>query len=456
MPPSQPRPDSQTAPPRRPGKRVVLTCYGSFGDLHPYIALGLGLRARGHSVLIASARHFREKVEAEGLEFHPIRPEFPSMEEVPEMMRRGMDARSGSEYVIRTLMMPHLRGQYEDITEAARGADLLVAHPITYAVPLVAEKLGLPWVGTTLAPMNLVSAYDPPVPPGAYSVPAIARLAPGLNRIIFGAVKRRLRVWGAPAERLRAELGLPRGRHPVFEGQFSSRLNLALFSELLGRPQPDWPAHTRTTGFLFYDRQLPGVGLPAQVAEFLDAGPPPVVFTLGSAAVLIGGDFYLHCAEAARLLGRRAVLLVGKEGWNQVPNPLPAGVIACDYAPHSELFPRAAAIVHQGGVGTTGQGLRSGRPTLIVPFAHDQPDNAWRVRGLGVSRTLPRHRYTAQRAAAELRHLLDDSTYATRAGEVARQIRAEEGVRAACDALEEMLWRRSRTVPLARATPRRA
>ncbi len=112
---------------------------------------------------------------------------------------------------------------------------------------------------------------------------------------------------------------------------------------------------------------------------------------------------------------------------------------AFDYAPFSELFPRAAVIVHAGGVGTSGLAMRSGRPALAVPYAHDQPDNAERVARLGIARTVPAWRYTPGRAAAELQHLLDNPVYVHRASEVAEQVRQEDGVRAACDALEGLL-----------------
>src|ERR1700688_473054 len=118
---------------------------------------------------------------------------------------------------------------------------------------------------------------------------------------------------------------------------------------------------------------------------------------------------------------RRAVLLIGKETRNR-PASLPDGIMAFDYAPYSELFPRAAAIVHQGGAGTTAQAMRAGRPMLVVPFAYDQPDNAARVERLGIARQVSRTKYTAQRVAAELRALLEDSRYAAKAEEVGRRI----------------------------------
>ena len=116
-----------------------------------------------------------------------------------------------------------------------------------------------------------------------------------------------------------------------------------------------------------------------------------------------------------------------------------AGVAAFEYAPFSELFPRAAAIVHHGGIGTTGLAMRSGRPMLVMPCAWDQPDNAERVARLGISRTIPRHRYTPGRVAAELRRLLDEPAYEQRASEVGEQVRQEDGVQVACDTLGEVL-----------------
>jgi UDP:flavonoid glycosyltransferase YjiC (YdhE family) len=154
---------------------------------------------------------------------------------------------------------------------------------------------------------------------------------------------------------------------------------------------------------------------------------------------MLATDFYRTSIAAAQAVGRRAVLLVGGEDCHGLPDPLPEGIFACAYAPHGELFPRAAAIVHQCGVGTTGQAMRSGRPQLAVPFAHDQPDNAFRITRLGVARTVYVPSYKPKRAAAELRRLLDDPSFAERAAVVGEKVRAEDGIGAACAALEELL-----------------
>jgi UDP:flavonoid glycosyltransferase YjiC (YdhE family) len=216
----------------------------------------------------------------------------------------------------------------------------------------------------------------------------------------------------------------------------SPLLHLALFSRRLAEKQPDWPAQTVVTGFPFHDRDGAGE-LPDDLARFLDDGPPPLVFTLGSSAAAIGGTFYEQSAAAAQQLGRRAVLILGDPRIR--PPFLPEGVVAFDYVPFAALFPRALALVYPGGISTTALVMRFGLPALVVPLAHDQPDNADRLSRLGVARTIEWHRYSAQRAAVELERLLEDHVYSRRARELSVHIRMENGVAAACDAIETVL-----------------
>jgi UDP:flavonoid glycosyltransferase YjiC (YdhE family) len=419
-------------------RRIVLTTFGSLGDLHPYIAVALGLQARGHGAVIATSGYYRKKIEALGLGFRAVRPDHPDLDADPGLVRRLLDRRKGSECVIREFVMPALRESYEDTLAAADGADLLVSHMLTFTTPLVAQKRGIPWASTFLQPLGFFSAYDPPVLPQVPFLAKLRFLGPSFHRALFWCARWSVRCWCEPWHRLRAEVGLPpTSESPLFEGQHSPSLVLALFSKLLADKQPDWPRQTVITGFPFYDRDGEG-GMPPELAQFLDAGPPPLVFTLGTSAVHDAGPFYEHSAAAARLLGRRAVLLVGQDPRNR-PASLPGGVVASAYAPYSELFPRAAAVVHQGGIGTTAQAMRSGRPMLVMPYAHDQPDNAGRVSRLGIARTIARERYNPARAAAELRRLLNDPSYSQRAAVVGEQVRQDDGVRAACDALEGLL-----------------
>ena len=423
-------------------KRIVLSTFGSFGDVHPYVAIALELKARGHTPVLATSEVYREKMETQGIDFYPVRPEVPSFdqpEELGKLVEDLMDPQQGSERVMQ-MLLPHLREIYADLTAAVDGADLLLTHPLPLVGPIVAQVRGLPWVSSVLAPISFFSAHDPPVPPQFPALYGLMKLSPAIARGVIRLAMRKLDRLMDPVFRLRAELGLPRGEQPLFSGQHSPTKVLGLFSSVMARAQPDWPPHTVITGFPFYDRRdfFGESGAAPELMEFLDAGPPPIVFTLGSSAIWVARDFYRDSISAARTLGRRALLLIGH--WRNLPGEkLPDGVAAFEYAPYSEVLPRACAIVHQGGVGTTGQGLRSGRPVLIVPHAHDQFDNAARVERLGCSRTLPRPRYGVSTAVRELEALLGDARYAERATETARIVCQENGACAAADAIEMAL-----------------
>lgn len=431
--------------------KIVLNTFGSFGDVHPYVAVALELKARGQRPVIATSEIYREKMAALGLEFHPVRPVVPSYDEpdkTSQLLEKVMDARRGLDEVINTFLLPHLRDIYDDLSAAVGDADLLVTHPLSVPAPLVVEKTGIAWVSSVLAPGSMLSIYDPPVPP---QFPAVHKLM--TLHLVFSRAVMRLGRWKLAAllraiNKVRADVGLPpTSAHPIFEGQHSPTLVLALFSRVFADPQPDWPPHTRITGFPFYDRRDrpddrdAGDGLSPDLVKFLDAGEPPIVFTLGSSAIWVAKDFYRESVAAARALGQRALLLIGHER-NRQAEPLPEGVAAFEYAPYGELLPRARAVVHQGGVGTTGQGLRSGRPALVVPFSHDQFDNGARVARLGCGRMLPRAQYNASSATRELRAILSVESYKTNAAEIGRRVQAERGAVAACDALEEVLEKR--------------
>lgn len=413
--------------------RILLACWGSYGDLFPYLAIAGELASRGHVPVIASCPLYRELVEREGFVFAPLRPDVRPDDAV--LLRQLMDPKHGSERIIRDLVVPAVRDSLADLTAAAEGADLVVSHPITFAAPLVAERAGLPWMATVLSPLSFFSPYDFPALPNAPQAVVLRRLGPWTGRLLMRLARRVTQPWMAPVVALRAELGLPASGDPLYEGQFSETGNLALFSRRLGDVQRDWPPRTRVTGFPFFNRAIP---MPPDVAAFLDGGAPPVVFTLGSAAVSAAGTFYEESAQAVAALGCRAVLLVGRHLENR-PSQLPPGTIAVDSAPHDQLFPRASVVVHQGGVGTTGQAMRSGRPQLVVPHAHDQPDNAFRVKNLGIARVIYPTRYRAARVARDLRALLADAGYVSRAAEVAAQVRGESGAAGAAAAILEVV-----------------
>jgi UDP:flavonoid glycosyltransferase YjiC (YdhE family) len=424
--------------------RIVLSNIGTFGDINPLIALALELKRRGHTPVMAVPQIYEPKIRPLGLEFHAIRPDIDSKNRV--LIEMVYDVKKGTEHGLRDFLFPSLRETYDDLLDAAmrpQRADLLLLGELNYAGPLVAEMTGIPWASYVLAPLSFFSAFDPPVLPPYPRLARADKAVPGMGRAIRRLARFSTRRWPEPIYELRRELGLPRGSNPLFDAKHSPYLVLALFSRVLGSEQKDWPDHTLITGFCFYDADAGNAELPRHLEHFLLAGEAPVVFTLGSAAVLAAGRFYEHSARAAIKAGVRAVLLVGSDPHNVPAHPLPDSICVAEYAPYSALFKRAAMVVHQGGVGTTAQCLAAGKPMLIMPYSHDQPDNARRMRRLKVARVIRRSNYTPVRVARRLLKILDEPNFARRAQSVARRLSHENGVKTACDALEQ-LWKNTR------------
>ena len=421
--------------------RIVLSTFGSFGDVHPYMAIALELQRRGHVPVIATSETYRQKVIEAGLHFAPVRPDLPPPDEAGPIIEKVMAGPDGPRFLFEEILMPGLRGGYDDLTQAIQGADLMLSHVVSLAAPLVAAKTQVPWISSVLAPISFYSAYDVSVPPLYQPLFALRVVGPkflSFSRTIGVNVLNR---WVAPYYELQRELGLPRGANPIVDAHSPHRV-LALFSPLLGTPQPDWPQNTVQTGFCFYDKRgrVPGVSqesfetLSPALEAFLQKGEAPIVFTLGSSAVFDPGPFFEESARAAQMLGRRAVLLIGTE--ENKPERLSTEVAAFNYAPFSQLFPHACAVVHQGGVGTTAQAMRAGMPMLVMPFSHDQPDHAYRMKKLGIGLGIARKNYRAEIVAQKLKWLLKNPAFARRAAAVGASIQAEDGVARACDEIE--------------------
>jgi UDP:flavonoid glycosyltransferase YjiC (YdhE family) len=418
-------------------KRIVIATWGSLGDLYPYLAIALQLQARGDHPVIATNEYFRRKVQQAGLDFAPLGPHLPPDRgaDFPELG----DLKSGPEFLIRKVLLPPLMQGFDETLAAIRGADVLVTHCVTFGAQIAAEKTGIPWVSTVLAPTSFMSAYDPPILAAHPWLRHLRLLGPAVNRRIMEVGRAQTNPWFDSIREFRRGLHLPAEWNPLFEGQHSPHLVLALYSAAMGARQPDWPPHARITGFPFFEQPWRERALDPEIARFLDSGPPPIVFTLGSAAIYHAGDFFRSSVEAAHQLGQRALLLAGDSPQNHPPQPLPPGTMVAGYAPYAPVFARAAVNVHQGGIGTTAEALRAGRPMLVVPYGFDQPDNAARAGRLGVARVVERRKYDAKRAAHNLKLLLERPKYAAAAAAIAERVRVEDGANAACDAIHEYL-----------------
>ncbi len=412
--------------------KILFSTFGSLGDLHPYLALALESKKRGHTPIIATSARYREKIEALGIEFRAMRPDLPPENEFGPVAKRVMNEVDGPRFLFEDILSPAIRAQYDDLLSAGEDADVLITHPAAMAGPLVARKMKKKWLASVLSPISLWSRTDPAVPPTMPHLDWLRAFGPLWGAVQVEAGKRTTKSWVAQVERLRAQENIEDAGHPMFAGQYSPFGTLALFSRHFCSPKRDWPANTHATGFCFYD----ALGLQASDEEvewkkWMKDGSPPVVFGLGSAAVHDGQSVWEQAVLAAKRDNVRVVLLTANTFSTEQEN-----VLCVPYAPYSEIFPLARHVFHQGGVGTTAQALRSGVRQIIMPFAHDQSDNAARVQRLGVGRWLKRNdlsslSLTTSRALSELKRF-------ERAREIGERIREEDGARAACEQIERL------------------
>ncbi len=409
----------------------LLVTIGSHGDTHPFVGLGARLRERGHRVTVAANGAFRQMIERAGLEFE----ELGTAEEYWGALRNPdiWHPVKGFKTVFESGILPAVRRAYELVRRHAEAGEVVVtAHAIAFGARIAQEKLGVPLATVHLAPAVFRSGEEPPVFKGS----EFMQYTPAwLNRLLFKYVMDKCvadPVLAGPVNELRGELGLAPVARIVDEWWNSPELVVGLFPEWYGPMATGWPKQLRLTGFPLFDERGDHE-LAAETEAFLQSGAPPIAFTFGS-AMTHAGDYLMASADACERLGRRGLLLTKYR--EQVPRSLPAGVMHVEYAPFSELLPRCAALVHHGGVGTTAQALAAGVPQLIVPFAHDQPDNAARVKRLGCGAEIGPKAYRKGKGAGLLETLLDKPVVAATCREVAAKFSGHDPLGEACDLIE--------------------
>jgi hypothetical protein len=223
---------------------------------------------------ISSTPSYQSRVEALGIGFHPLRPDWNPTD--PDLIRQCEDLKRGPEVLYRKMLLPELRNTYEDLLCVARGADLLLAGELVYAAPLVAEKLGLRWASLILSPFSFFSSHDPSVMVNAPGLIHLRKFGPLAYRLGLNFGRLVTRHWSNPVRELRRTEGLRSNCDPVFRDKFSPNLVLALFSRCLAKPQPDWPPQTVQPGFVYLENQASDNNLFQQLSTFLERGSAPI------------------------------------------------------------------------------------------------------------------------------------------------------------------------------------
>jgi rhamnosyltransferase subunit B len=409
--------------------RFLVSALGSAGDVHPFIAISRVLRERGHEVRMLASAHFEERIRRSGIDFTAMgtSADYERLLTLPDLWhpRRGVG-------VVLDELLNRLAEAYE-ITAAATTPDtVLVGSSLSWAARLIRERTGQALATVHLSPTLLLSAVQPSVMP---AVGDLGRMPPWLVRILHRAADRWVldRLAAPRLDRLRADLGLPPVRRIWSRWMHSPDRVICAWPAWFAAPQPDWPPRSVVTGFPIFDEGR--TEIEASLDAFLAAGPAPVGITPGS-AMAHGERFLARALDATIASGRRALLITPFR--DQLPGHLPDGAHQIDYASFSTLLPRLSMLVHHGGIGTSAQALAAGIAQIVVPFAHDQFDNAARLRRLGVSRTL-RVTSSVGEWSAAIRELTGSQDSSRVVGEFARRLAHEPpGASQAADQIEAL------------------
>ncbi len=411
--------------------RIIIHAIGSAGDVHPFIGIGIALQKRGHEVFIITNPVFQDRIIGNGLGFRPLGTEeaFNLIKKDPDLWHphRAFAA------VVRHAVDP----SYEPILETTRelhvpGRTVLVASSLAFAARNARNLLDIPMVTVHLAPSLFPSVYRQPEIHGMVFGSGAPKF---LKRLQWAVGGRIVDHHALPAlNRFRREHGLAPAKHLLREWWHSPDRVIALFPDWFAAPQPDWPVQVRQTGFSMFDGNEPEARSP-DLEKFLSEGPAPVIFTPGS-AMIHGHAFFEEAVGAIRQLGCRAIFLTGSK--DHLPHSLPAGTAHFSYVPFSKILPRAAVLVHHGGIGTCAQALQAGIPQLIQPMAHDQLDTLSRVRDLGVGLGIAPAKFKAKNIVAALEKLLGDSGFKNRAVETAKQFDVAGWMDGTCEWIEKL------------------
>ncbi|NNH69996.1 glycosyltransferase family 1 protein [Nocardia uniformis] len=408
--------------------RIIIVSIGSRGDIAPLTGLGVRLKEAGHQVVMAAHSVFDELITGCGLEFREMATNLDIDMTNPDVDKQ----KAGLKFAVPA----GVRATGEGMIAALRDepADLLLLPQLTELAGLaLAEAKGIPAIGLRFQPMSATAAH-PPSSMGVWSLGGIGnRLAADIGTWLVD------RIYGGVVAGFRRDLGLP----AVSVRELRRRRTAAEWLVLHGYspvvvPRPDdWRPGLEVTGYWWPPRPLDWEP-PADLVDFLDAGPAPVFLGFGSLV-----DSTAHSAEVSEIVGKAlrqaGVRGIVQAGWLQL-DVTGDDIMTIGEVPHDWLFPRMAAVVHHCGAGTTAAGLRAGVPVVGVPSYSDQPFWAKRLTDLGVSAgTIAHDRLSADRLAAAIRTAITDPALRENATRVAALLAAEDGIGETVKAIEAQL-----------------
>ena len=407
--------------------RISLLSIGARGDAQPLVALGLGLKRAGHEVVIASHLHNKDLIQTYGLEFSPVKFDFKKFlhgkggQAFLDSRGNSLKSLTGMARLVRAIQ-PGVEEMLFDSLKASEKADAVITAAIGPGYH-IAEKLNVPCFLVELYPFSPTGDFPPPVIPYKYGLGKI------LNRLTYTIVEQL--AWLAfkkNVNKWRKKLDLPAVK---FINHFSyvrkkKIPHLNAYSRFVVPKPKDWPEWMHVTGYWFLDK--PKDWQPTKdLVDFIENGSPPISIGFGSMTDKNNEKLATILVEALKKTRQRGILL---SGWGGLGHKnLPKTILRMDAAPHDWLFPQMKAMIHHGGAGTTGSALRSGIPSIAIPFFGDQFFWGKQIQKIGVGpKPLPIKKLTSENLSKAINQMLTDETMRSKAKEVGKKIQAEDGV----------------------------
>ncbi len=420
--------------------KVLISCYGTLGDVQPYVALAIGLKSKGHEVTIATSSRFESFIKGENLNFIPLDDELLKIIETSDgkellektnsffqVIKQGIKLKKKVDPLNAALM--------KENWQAAKkfSPDLILYHPKAISAPHIAERLGIKAILATPIPF-----FFPTTSFSLINIPLIDRL-PFFNQLSFYFIKKITEVSIKKyVDQFRMEIGLPKWNNlDLIKNNKGQSVNcLHLFSETFLPKPTDWPQNAFVSGYCFLE-QNHNWKPSNELQTFLSSGPPPIYVGFGSMMTNNTKGLTDIVIEAIEKSGSRAILATGWGGLQT--GHISKNILNIDQAPHSWLFPRVSAVIHHGGAGTTAAGLRAGKPSLVIPFFGDQPFWGRQVykKGLG-PQPIKANKLNVRKLTVAIAELTTNTEMALKAKAIGEQMKQEDGIKNAISIIEEL------------------
>ena len=410
--------------------RIVLSTWGSTGDVQPFLALSERLLKAGHKVRVCTSEIYRDRFTKHGVDFYPVGAPF-DLDRLDQAMDRIVqikDPLKSAILIAKEGILYKADQWYEDCLKGMEGYDLAICHSADVPGQEAAIRNNLPWITVSYCPGFIKTRYEAPSP--------IPNLGVPLNTLLWKVAEQLIRKRVDPLfNDFISSIDGEKRECIGLEGMYSPELNLIAASPSISKPLPDLPNRHKFTGAWFLEES--GYEMPPALQEFLDQGSPPIIISFGS----MGGSKTVETTrilvEAVQQVGQRAII---QAGWGNLgmESP-PENICFVGYIPHNFLFRRGCCVIHHGGAGTTAAACRAGVPSITVPHLADQPYWGCTLRKIGVApKPLHRQDMTPKRLAKRINQVISSQSMSEKAKALMEKVKTEDGLTTAVRLIEDV------------------